>query len=112
MQCHSRADSGEKVHLARIAELFFGRGCGRSLDELPEARARIGESPRGKLDAKRFQRGKNLLTPARVHANLSLRDGRLHSMPRVVTDFFGEFSRFALQNSCVPSMQFKTVTLL
>jgi hypothetical protein len=98
MQCHSRADSGEKVHLACIAKLFFGRGCCRGLNEFPEARARIGESPRRKLDAKCFQGGKNLLTPARAHANLSLRDGRLHSMPRVVTDFFGEFRRFALRN--------------
>src|SRR5215471_3659501 len=109
MQCHSRTDTRQEVHLARIAELFFGRGCRRRLNELSEASARIGESPGGKFDAKCFQRGKNLLTRARVHANLSVREGRLHSIPRAVTVFFGEPRRFAMRNRCMPSAGVKTV---
>src|SRR5215469_5865831 len=112
MQRHSWTDSGEEVHLARIAELFFGCSCCCRLNEFPEASACIGESPGRKLDAKCFQRRKNLLTPGRVHANLSLRNGRLHSMPRVVTDFFRELGRFALRNSHVLSTQVKIVRVL
>src|SRR5215468_9121823 len=110
MQCHGRTDTGQQMHLAGIAELFFGRGCCRRLNEFPEASARICESPSGKFDAKCLQRGKNCLTRARVHANLSLREGRLHSIPRAVTVFFGESGRFAVRNRRLPWAGVKTVS--
>jgi hypothetical protein len=43
------------MHLPGVAEFFFGGGCGRGLNKFTEASARVGESPRGKFDAKGVQ---------------------------------------------------------
>ena len=39
--------AGEPMNLGSVAEFLFERGCGRRLEELAEARARVRKSPRG-----------------------------------------------------------------
>ena len=56
MQRHGRADAGQRLHLARIAELFFNRRCCRSLHKFAEARARVGKPPGRDLNAKVIER--------------------------------------------------------
>ena len=55
MQGDGRADAGEQMNLAGVAELFFGGGCGRGLEKFAKPGASIGKSPGGKLDAELLQ---------------------------------------------------------
>src|SRR5580704_11554610 len=67
MQRYGRADSGEQVHLAGVAELFLGRGGGGWLDELTETRAGIRKAPGRQLYAEGIERMKDLLSSVCVH---------------------------------------------
>jgi hypothetical protein len=79
MQSHGWTDSCQKVNLARIAELFLGRGSRCRLNEFSKTSAGIGESPRRQLNPESLKGSKNLVTRGSIHANLSC-DGRLQSI--------------------------------
>src|SRR5690242_11435445 len=59
------------MYLAGVAEFFFYRRGGGSLDELPEPRPGIRESPRRHFDAKRFERAKDAVCLTRIHMQAS-----------------------------------------
>ena len=70
MERESGAYSSERVYLSSITEFLLDiSGRGR-LKKLPEPRARIGKSPRWKLDAKSFECAKYLVCQFRIHEML------------------------------------------
>ena len=61
------------MNLRGIAELFFDGRCGRSLDELSEAGAGIGESPGRQFNIEFVERLPNSFDCFIVHSEVSIR---------------------------------------
>ena len=57
---HGRTDARKPMDLPCITQFFFDRRCRRGLQELPETRAGVRETPRRDLNTKSLERLKHL----------------------------------------------------
>src|SRR5882724_7448979 len=71
VQSYGRANSGEQVHLAGVAEFFLGSSGRGGLNKLSKSCSGIGEAPGRQLDAEGLERVKNLLGLTYIHRDLS-----------------------------------------
>ena len=76
MRGHRRAATRERVHMTGIGELIVHIDRGGVLKKFPEARTRIGEAPRGRLN---LECGKRLDGAAK---KLGRHRGKSQSLPR------------------------------